>query len=59
VERHEDDPQELKDAYLAGVPARRWGLPKEVADTVLFLSSEEAAYIAGQNICVNGAHTVA
>lgn len=59
VERHENDPKELKDGYLAGLPAGRWGVPKEVADTVTFLASKEASYVSGQNICVNGAHTVA
>jgi 3-oxoacyl-[acyl-carrier protein] reductase len=59
VERHENDPQEMKDEYLAGLPSKRWGVPKEVADTVVFLASEEASYVSGQNICVNGAHTVA
>ncbi len=59
VERHENDPQEMKDEYLAGVPAGRWGLPREVGDTVTFLASEQAGYVSGQNICVNGAHTVA
>jgi len=59
VERHENDPQEMKDEYLAGVPAARWGLPREVGDTVTFLASEQAGYVSGQNICVNGAHTVA
>lgn len=59
VERHEKDPQELKDGYLAGLPMKRWGVPKEVADTVVFFASNEASYISGQNVCVNGAHTVA
>lgn len=59
VERHENDPQEEKDKYLAGLPSKRWGVPKEVGDTVVFLASEEASYVSGQNICVNGAHTVA
>lgn len=59
VERHENDPQELKDGYLAGLPMQRWGVPKEVADTVVFFASKEASYISGQNVCVNGAHTVA
>jgi 3-oxoacyl-[acyl-carrier protein] reductase len=58
VERHEKDSQELKDGYLAGLPMKRWGVPKEIADTVLFLSSDEASYISGQNIAVNGAHTL-
>ena len=28
-------------------------------DAIVFLASDEAAYVSGQNICVNGAHTVA
>lgn len=59
VERHENDPQELKDEYLAGLPSKRWGIPQEVGDVVTFLASDEAAYVSGQNISVNGAHTVA
>lgn len=58
VERHEKDPQELKDGYFAGLPSKRWGVPKEVADTAVFLASDEASYVSGQNIAVNGAHTV-
>lgn len=59
VERHENDPQEAKDAYLAQMPSKRWGLPDEVGATVAFLASDGAGYVSGQNICVNGAHTVA
>lgn len=59
VERHEKDPQELKDGYHAGLPSKRWGVPKEVADTAVFLASDEASYVSGQNIAVNGAHTIA
>jgi len=59
VERHEKDPKEMKDEYLAGLPSKRWGVPKEVADTAVFLASNEASYVSGQNIAVNGAHTVA
>jgi len=57
VERHENDPQDIKDAYLAGIPAGRWGVPKDVADAVLYFASEEASFVSGQTICVNGAHT--
>ena len=31
TERHETDPQEMKDGYLAIVPMGRWGLPEDVA----------------------------
>ena len=57
VERHENDPQEQKDAYLAGIPAGRWGVPQDVADAVLYFASEEASFVSGQTICVNGGHT--
>lgn len=54
VERHEKEPQSAKDAYLATVPLRRWGTPQDVAAAVLFYASEEASFITGQNISVNG-----
>ena len=57
VERHENDPQEMKDAYLAGVPAGRWGTPQDVAEAVVYFASEESAFVSGQTLCVNGANT--
>lgn len=54
VERHEKDAQEDKDAYLATIPMERWGVPKDVADAVLYYASEEAAFVTGQTLCVNG-----
>ena len=36
------------------VPMNRMGKPSEVADAVVFLASDSAAYISGQNIRVNG-----
>jgi 3-oxoacyl-[acyl-carrier protein] reductase len=57
VERHAKDPQEAKDAYLAEIPAGRWGTPQDVANAVLFFASEEASFINGQTLCVNGGLT--
>ncbi|MBI3411753.1 MAG: 3-oxoacyl-ACP reductase FabG [Planctomycetes bacterium] len=57
VERHENDPQPAKDAYLGLIPMKRWGVPQDVADAVLYLVSEEASFITGQTICVNGGMT--
>lgn len=54
VERHEDNPQEEKDEYLAGIPAGRWGTPSDVAHAVAFFASEEASFITGQTLHVNG-----
>ncbi|TET35830.1 MAG: 3-oxoacyl-ACP reductase FabG [Planctomycetota bacterium] len=43
-----------KDEILKTVPAGRFGKPGEVAALVLFLCSDEAAYITGQVIGING-----
>ncbi|HZZ70874.1 MAG TPA: 3-oxoacyl-ACP reductase family protein [Pirellulales bacterium] len=58
VERHEKDPQALKDAYLATVPAGRWGVPEDVSGAVVYFASEAAAFVTGQTVSVNGGHTV-
>ena len=57
VERHENDPQEVKDAYRALIPTKRWGTPQDVASAVLYLASEEASFVTGQTLCVNGGMT--
>ncbi len=54
VERHEKDPQEMKDAYLRTIPARRWGLPEDVAGAVTYFAGEEAGFVTGQTLTVNG-----
>ena len=41
-------------AILGTVPARRLGTPEEVAAAVVFLASNEAAYVTGQTLHVNG-----
>ncbi len=47
-----DDRQ--KEAMLSVVPMKRPGTPEDVAKAVCFLLSEEASYITGQTISVNG-----
>lgn len=49
-------PEEIQDAIVKTIPMRRWGDPKEVAATVLFIASEDASYITGQTINVNGGY---
>jgi 3-oxoacyl-[acyl-carrier protein] reductase len=41
-------------AYLAQIPAGRFGTPEEIAQTVAFLASRAAGYITGQTLHVNG-----
>jgi 3-oxoacyl-[acyl-carrier protein] reductase len=47
-------PDEIKEMILQQTPLGRIGTPEEVAAAVLFLCSDEASYITGQVIRVNG-----
>jgi 3-oxoacyl-[acyl-carrier protein] reductase len=46
--------QEQRDAMLARVPLKRTGQPADIAAAVVFLASEEASYITGHVLAVNG-----
>ena len=45
---------EQKDYYLSRIPMMRFGNPIDIANLVFFLSSDDSAYITGQNFHVNG-----
>jgi len=47
-------PDEVKQKILAGVPLARIGRPDDVAAAVKFLASEDAGYITGHVLAVNG-----
>ena len=47
-------PEELKKTYLAQIPAGRFGEPEDIANACVFLASDEASYINGQTLHVNG-----
>lgn len=44
----------FRESIVAGVPEKRIGEPMEVASTVLFLCSEQASYITGQSLAIDG-----
>ena len=46
--------EEVKNQMLSVIPLGKLGNPEDVARTVLFLLSEDAAYITGQTIHVDG-----
>ncbi len=45
---------ETRAGYLARIPAGRFGRPEEVAGTIAFLASDDAAYVNGQTLTVDG-----
>ncbi|XMB67966.1 3-oxoacyl-[acyl-carrier-protein] reductase [Mycoplasmatota bacterium zrk1] len=49
-----DLPDDVKEHYMSQIPLGRLGKPEDIANAVSFLASEEASYITGQVISVNG-----
>jgi 3-oxoacyl-[acyl-carrier protein] reductase len=58
VERHADADKAMMQAYIDEVPAGRMGSPEDIARTVVFLASEQASFITGQKVAVNGGRTL-
>lgn len=48
------DPKKAESDYAQRNPTKRLGLPHEVARVVAFLLSEEASYVSGQTIAIDG-----
>jgi len=49
-------PEAVLNAIISNVPAKRLGLPEEIARTVVFLASDDAGFITGETISVNGGY---
>jgi len=47
-------PEDVKEKYMEQIPLGRFGKPEDVANVVLFLASDNASYITGETIHVNG-----
>lgn len=47
---------DLEAAVLPAIPLRRLGRPEEIADAIVFLASDQAAWLTGQVIKVSGGH---
>jgi len=58
VERHADVPDDVRQAYLASVPAGRMGTPGDIAHAVSYLVSEGAGFITGQRILIDGGRSL-
>jgi NAD(P)-dependent dehydrogenase (short-subunit alcohol dehydrogenase family) len=55
TERTGRSAQEVLDGFLSTIPAGRFGTPADVAAAVSWLASEDASYVNGQCIAMNGA----
>jgi 3-oxoacyl-[acyl-carrier protein] reductase len=53
-----ENPGKVSDMLNEKVPMRRFGLPEEVCDLVLFLSSNRAAFITGGCFVIDGGQTI-
>jgi 3-oxoacyl-[acyl-carrier protein] reductase len=53
-----DNEQAISKMLAEKVPLMRFGLPAEVADLVLFVSSARASFVTGTNIIIDGGQTV-
>jgi 3-oxoacyl-[acyl-carrier protein] reductase len=57
VERHADVAAAEVEQYVDSVPIGRIGIPDDVAGVIAFLASDQAAFLTGQVITVNGGRT--
>ncbi len=51
-------PEDIKNAIAAAVPLKRIGQAEEIASAIVFLSSNEASYISGSYLAVDGGVTI-
>ena len=47
-------PEDIRNKIIAGIPVGRLGKPEEIASIVAYLASDDAAFITGANISING-----
>jgi NAD(P)-dependent dehydrogenase (short-subunit alcohol dehydrogenase family) len=48
---------ELRDRLIAAHPMARFGVPREIADAVVFLASDESSFMTGAELVVDGGYT--
>ena len=51
-------PDALRDKMLAEIPLARFGTGADIAKAVVFLASDDASYVTGQVLSVNGGMTM-
>lgn len=51
-------PEEIRENIRKEIPAKRFGEPRDIAAAVTYLCSEQASFITGANLPVNGGHFI-
>jgi acetoacetyl-CoA reductase len=49
-------PQDIRQQIIADIPVGRLGTPADIARAVVFLTADDADYITGANLPVNGGY---
>ena len=57
-ESNPENPQEVIDGIAAGIPMKKLGTPKNIGDLAAFLASDEAEYITGASIVIDGGNSI-
>jgi meso-butanediol dehydrogenase/(S,S)-butanediol dehydrogenase/diacetyl reductase len=52
----DDEPAERLDAFLSRVPLGHVGQPEDIAAAIAYLASDDAAYVSGANLAVDGGY---
>ncbi len=53
-----DDPEKARERMEAQYPLKRLGYPEEIADASAFLASEDASYITGHGLVIDGGYSI-
>jgi acetoacetyl-CoA reductase len=51
-------PNNVLEQIIAAVPMKRFGRPKEIARAVEYLADEQAGFIAGETLSINGGYNM-
>ena len=55
--RNAENGNEMRDQLIAAHPIARFGVPREIADAILFLASDESSFMTGAELVVDGGYT--
>jgi NAD(P)-dependent dehydrogenase (short-subunit alcohol dehydrogenase family) len=57
LERFTGGNEQAKSGFLSTIPAKRQGTPEEIAQTILFVAGDQAPYLTGQSVSIDGGYT--